>query len=443
MAQPSEGGFAGVLHRESFPAFLAAGAAQFAGPSTAFVVLIFSVAVAYPRADSSFVAVALALMGLSSALPTLAGAFFAGPLADRHDRHLLMRTANLVSLVATALLAVDLFFAPSKKVALPLLPGFYLPLWLLLLYPVWAGLITTATLFRPAYNTSVPKFVSTAELGRANGLIYAIAAAVSAGGTLLVGVVLTLGGSVLALSIPFVLFLATQVALLLVTTDLKVRREGTPPKILRFAAEGLSYLVRRRDLFEVTIAALFVNLLAAVAFVELGLFVRDSLGLLSGIWYGAMISASTAGAACGLLAISRIPFEKHAGLWLIVLVLAMGGALSALSFVRNIWLALPIIFVYGLMPGMIQTVFLSAVQATVPDEVMGRVFAADEVGSYMLVPVGQSLGGLLAVEVGVEGAYLFAGGSMVALGVVMLGTFGSLRGLRIRVDEPGAGPTAS
>lgn len=443
MAQGQRASFRQILERESFPAFLTAGAAQFAGPSTALVALLYAFAFAYPVGErTTYGAVALALLGLSSALPTLAGAFVAGPLADRHDRHLMMRTANLFSLAATAGLAADLLYAPSSRISVGLLPGFYLPLWVLLAYPAWAALISTATLFRPAYNTSVPRFVQTAELGSANGLIYSVAAATSAVGTLLVGVMLGLWGTSYAFTVPFLLFLITQVALVLIRVDLRVRRNGRETGILRSVVEGFSYLVHRRGLFEMTIGALVVNLLSAVAFVELALYVASWLGLASGIWYGAMLSASTAGAACGLLAISRVRFEERAGVLLILLVLGMGAALLSLAFVRSVWLALPIIFVYGLMPGMLQTVFLSSVQATVPDEVMGRVFAADEVGSYMLVPFGQGIGGYLTVEVGVQGTYLFSGGSIVVLGAVMFGSFGALRTLGFKPEEPAASAPA-
>ena len=78
---------------------------------------------------------------------------------------------------------------------------------------------------------------------------------------------------------------------------------------------------------------------------------------------------------------------------------------------------------------MVQTVFLSSVQATVPDELLGRVFSADEVGSYALVPVGQATGGALAFTIGVQPTYLVAGGSIVALAAVMAGGFGALRSL--------------
>jgi hypothetical protein len=440
VAPSHRGKFGAILRRESFPAFLAAGATQFAGPSTALVVLLYALALAYPAGErTTYGAVALALLGLCSALPTLAGAFVAGPLADRHDRHVLMRASNLVSITAIAALAADLYFAPSARWSLPFPgvgAGFYLPAWVALAFPAWAALIATATLFRPAYNTSVPRFVATAELGSANGLIYSVAATVSAVGTLAVGVLLTVAGTVDALALPFALFLATQVALVLVRVDLRVKRDGTPPKILASAREGFAYLFRRRALFEMTVAALVVNLLAAVAFVELALYVASWLGLVSGIWYGALLSAATAGAACGLLAISRLRFEERAGLVLIGLCAAMGLSLLGLAVVRSIWLALPIIFVYGLMPGMIQTVFLSAVQATVPDEVMGRVFAADEVGSFLLVPFGQGLGGFLTIEVGIQGTYFVAGGAMVAFGMLMVAAFGALRGLGFHPGEP-------
>ena len=88
------------------------------------------------------------------------------------------------------------------------------------------------------------------------------------------------------------------------------------------------------------------------------------------------------------------------------------------------------------IPGMFTTIFLSTIQSTVPDEMMGRVFSADEVGSYALVPAGQYAGGELTVAVGVQGTYLFAGATIVAFGVFMLAAFGSLRKLTYRSGLP-------
>jgi hypothetical protein len=433
----------GALFRQrSFPAFLTAGALQFAAPSAALVVLLYCIAFAYPAGErTTYGALALAFLGLSSTLPTLACAFFSGALADRFDRGTLMKAVNLASLLATAALAGDLVFLPSGRVPLPGPAGFYLPLWVLLLFPGWAAVAATTTLFRPAFNASVPRLVNANDLPAANGAIYAIAAVVSALGSVVVGVVLTFAAPAYAISVAFLLFFAVQVALLFVRADLSVTRRGPSRSVLKDATEGYRYLVRRRGLLEITVAALVVNFLAAVALVELALYVASWLNLSEGIWYGAMTGVLTLGVAAGFLLAPRIRFEAWAGRAIIVFILAMGLAMIALGVVRSIWLALPIVFLYGLMPGMITTIFLSTVQATVPDEVMGRVFSADEVGSYALVPAGQYAGGLLTVSVGVQGTYLSAGGAIIGFGLIMVVSFRALRQLGYTPAGPPAAPS--
>jgi Transmembrane secretion effector len=433
----------GALFRQrSFAAFLTAGALQFAAPSAVLVVLLYCIAFAYPADErTTYGALALAFLGLSSTLPTLAGAFFSGALADRYDRGALLKIVNLASLIATAFLASDLVFLPSASVSVPGPAGFYLPLWVVLLFPGWAAVAATTTLFRPAYNASVPRLVDAADLPSANGAIYAIAAAVSAIGSVGVGVVLTVEPPAYAIGVAFALFFAAQVVLLLVRADLSVARRGPLRSVFREAVDGYSYLARRRGLLEITVAALVTNFLSAVALVELALYVASWLNLTEGIWYGGIVGAATVGVAVGFVLAPRIRFEARAGRAIILFTLAMGVAILALGLVRSIWLALPIVFVYGLMPGMITTVFLSTIQATVPDEMMGRVFSADEVGSLALVPAGQYAGGLVTLSVGVQGTYLGAGGAIVVFGLVMAGSFGALRRLGYHPSEPPPGET--
>jgi MFS family permease len=410
------------------------------------VVFLYAVTLAYPVGERVvYGAFALTFLGLSSALPTFIGAFFSGALADRYDRGRLMRIVNLFSLLGVTAAAADLLLAPAGHVSIPVTAGFYLPTWVLLLYPCWATVVVSSTIFRPAYNSSIPRLVETKDLGRANGLIYATAAIVGAAAALGVGLILTYAPDGYALVLSFVLFFGTQVILLLVDIDLSVKASPTKRTIARDAIDGFVYLGHRRELLQITIATLIINFLSALALVELGLYVGSWLDLAQGIWYGAMITASTLGVAVGFALISRFHFEPHAGRVIILLTIAMGASLFALGLVHSIWLALPVIFVYGMMPGMIMTVFLSTVQATVPDAMMGRVFSADEVGSYALVPFGQTSGGLLTSAVGVQGTYLAAGGAIVAFGLVMVVSFGALRrlGYHPRDEEPAAGAAAS
>jgi MFS family permease len=400
------------------------------------VIMIFAITFAYPASDrATYAPLALAFLGLSSTIPTLVTAFFSGAIADRHDRGDLMRVINLVSLVAVAGGVADFVLLPAGHVPLPGPAGFYVPVWLLLTYPIWAAVVISSALFRPAYNSSLPRIVEPVLLGRANGLIYSTAAVGSAAAVLLVGGLLTELPIAYAFGIPFLLYFATQAVLLLLDADLAVPRRGRRRAVWAEARDGFVYLGRRRELLQITIAALLVNFLSAVALVELGLYVGLFLGLSAGIWYGAILAASTLGVALGFVLIPRLHFEPRAGKWVILLTSLMGVMLLSLGLVRSIWLALPIMFVYGMMPGMIQTVVLSTIQATVPDAMMGRVFSADEVGSYALVPVGQSTGGLLTLEVGVQGTYLLAGGAIGVFGLLMASTFGALRRLGFQPHE--------
>jgi hypothetical protein len=437
-----------LLRRETFRTFLAAGALQYAAPPAVLVVLLFRVALAYPAPErESFGALALAFLGLSSTLPTLAAAFFAGSLADRHDRVELMRVANLLALLATAGLAADLYFNPASALRVPGPAGFYLPLWMVLAYPGWALMTASTTIFRPAYNTTVPRIASAEELGRANGLLYAVAALAVALATAGAGAIITEFSSTEAMGAAFLLFLLTQGLLLRLPNDLSPPRPSDLPSIWTSVRGGFSYLLRRLDLFEMTIAALVINFLLAVALVELALYVVSWLGLVSGIWYGAMVAASTAGAGAGLLGAAHLPFEERAGLFILGFVFLAGVALLSLAAVRTIWLALPLVFAYGAAAGAIATMFLSTVQATVPHDVMGRVFAADEVGSYALVPVGQWVGGLLTLEIGVRSTFLTVGVAIAIFGGVMVVGFRALRRFGYRPEPagpappPGASPT--
>ena len=407
------------------------------------MILLYSVTFAYSAGErTTYGALALAFLGLASAVPTLVTAFFAGAIADRHDRGALMRAVNLASLLAAAAVAAVVALGPTGHVRLPGPAGFYLPIWVLLAYPCWAAVTVTSTLFRPAFNTSIPRVVPSASLARANGIIYAAAALVSAGGTLATGALLTVLPVIFALTLPFVLFFGTQVALTTVDASLAVVRTSPPRSVWAEAREGYGYLWKRRELFEITLSALVVNFLAAVALVELALYVATWLNLAEGIWYGAVVATATLGGATGLVLISRFRFEPHAGRVMIVLTLSIGLTFIALALVHSIWLALPIVFLYGMIPGMITTVFLSTIQATVPDAMMGRVFAADEVGSYALVPVGQYTGGLVTVVIGVQGTYLAAGGAIAVFGLVMVVGFRALRrlGYRAPARDPAVPP---
>ncbi len=392
------------------------------------VILSFSITISYPAADrGSYAALALAFLGLSATVPTLASAFVSGTLADRIHRGVLMRFVNLASLLATVGLVAVFVVRPGGTVSLPGPAGFYVPVWTVLVYPLFAIVIVGTTIFRPAFNAAVPQLTTTDHLSAANGLAYAVAAVFAGVGLLVAGTLLTVYPEAWALLLPLGYLIVTQFTLALVRSNLSVRPRSALQSFGTEAVDGYRYLFRRRELFELTIAGLILNFLAAIATVELALYVVSWLNLTQGIWYAALAAAANAGTAVGFVAIAQFRFERLAGKTIMALTAMMGIFIVGLGLSHSIWLAYPLIFLFGLAAGMSSTVFLSTVQATVPNEMLGRVFAADEVGSYALIPVGQSAGGLVTVAAGIQGAYLFAGGGIVVLAMMMVAGFRQLR----------------
>ncbi len=424
--------YSDLFRQRSFPAFLSAGALQFAAPAAVSIVLFYSVTIAYPVSlRETYGALALAFLGLSSALPTFATAFFSGAIADRSDRAQLMRAANLIGLTGVAVLVAILLFRPETRLGAP--GGFYLPEWVALVYPTWAAVVVSSTLFRPAFNTAMVRIVPRGLLGRANGLVYAVAGGVTAAMVLAAGILLTVSVAALALGLPFLLYFVTQVALATVSVDLSAApRQGPARSLVHDARAGFGYIGRHRAILELTLTGLVINFLVALATVELALYVTTWLGATQGVWYGAMVATATVGSSVGFALAGRLRFEARAGLWMLLLTTALGAVLFVLALIRDVWIALPTIFVFGIVPGMFTTIFLSTIQSTVAEEMMGRVFSADEVGSYALVPIGQWAGGSLTYAVGVQGTYLTAGGTLASFGLFTLAGFGALRRLAIR-----------
>lgn len=399
-----------LLANRSYRWLLIGGAATFAAPTGVSLILVWAVTVAYPSsAPTAFAPLALALLGISATIPTVAAALVSGTLADRINRRWLMIVVNAAAIVAVFGLVLVFTFLPTTPVSVPGPSGFYLPLYLLLAFPLWSVVTVCSVLFRPALNASLPRLVETAELGGANGLLFGVAIVLSIGVSLGATGSLESRGYVLALALPLALYLVAQFALYPLPTRLSQARSGPRPGFLADAKAGYVYLWHRRVLFQITLAALVINFLNAMAFVELGFYVRTWLNVGQPILYGGLVAGATLGVAAGSIVISRIRFEHRVGPLLILFILGQGLTVLAFGLIRTIWLAIPDFFVFGMFPGMFQTAFLATVQATVPDEVMGRVMAADEVGSLGLVPAGQYLGGILTAAVGVQATYLAAG----------------------------------
>jgi MFS family permease len=405
-----------------------AGAFGFAGPPAVGIVLAWMSVSTYGLATAhhqAYAAWALALLGVSATVPTLVMAFFSGTLADRTNRRSLLRISNGMALLGVVLLAVTFYFFPTTHVPLPGPAGFYVPEWFLWILPLWALVSVAAALSRPTLNASIPQVVPKESLGHANGVILSAGLVASGIGTLSVGFLLAPWGPVLTLLIPLGFFEIAAIGLATLESDVTGTRRAPRRSFTNDMWEGLRYLGRRTGLLEITLASLGINFFTAIAAVEIPLYVDDWLRL-GALVLGALTFVASLGTAVGSSAVNAIRYERSPGPYLALFVILTGLSLVILPFTHSPFVALGALALYGFFIGMFTTIYLVVIQRNVPNELLGRVFAADEVGSFALIPVGQSAGGVITAIRGIAFTYWATGGGIAVLGGVMAG----LRNLR-------------
>lgn len=308
---------------------------------------------------------------------------FTGTVADRLDRKRIMVTANLAA-IAMVLLLFAVRSAATAWVAVAAISLF----------------AVAKAFYTPAASAALPNLVPLEDLAAAN------AVAGSAWGTMAV-VGASVGGVLSAVFSPYVAFLFTALALVGaaalvwgVRQPTQTERDGSAanqPRTWSSIREGLRYIRHRpRVLALVTVKtasgmgngvlALFPLLAASFAVGPAGA--------------GLLFAVRGLGALIGPLLLRRVLLR---GNWLLPgLSISMAGyglAYLGVSFARWFPLLLALVLVAHVAGGGNWTMSNYALQAEVPDELRGRVFATDMMLATLAISTSQLVIGALVGSV--------------------------------------------
>jgi MFS family permease len=403
----------GILRNRNFARLFFAGAASIGGFS------IGQVAINYLVYTSTHSSVDLAVTGVAFTVALVSLSLVGGTLADRQDRRILMIACDGVRAISLALVAVAL-----------ILLGFNF--WLVLAASFILGAFSAV--FQPAERAMIPSILEKEQLADANGLIQLTSSLAQALSNALGGALVVAVGAILAIGLNSVTFLVSG---LLIAT-LATRRPspggeevGNPeqprPGFMEDTREGVRYLVANRPLLLLTVSAGVFNLFFGMV---TPFFVIYTTELLHGgaTTYGIFLGLFSLGAAPGSLLVARIGAVRRAGLaWTIAGVVG-GILLLLLTLVPDVSVALSAIFLFGVAMGFAVTTWLSIVQIIVPNEMQGRYFGIDQLGSFAVIPVGQIVGGLAIAALGLSWSYGIAGGGILLSSLAFWG-FSDLRKL--------------
>ncbi|GEM89186.1 MFS transporter [Oceanithermus desulfurans NBRC 100063] len=352
-------------------------------------------------ASSQYGAVALGGTLLAGMLPSLLLTFVGGVFADRNDARRMLFAGAVVS--AVVLFTTTWWHAVAPAAVVFMVSNFALS--------VTGAVFGGSSYVIPAALFPKDELVRiNANLSLADDAAYLVGPLLAAAIFLATGVV----GSLL-----FAAAVGLVAGAWLLALPPVPRSEATEALNLKFVAAGFVYISKTASTMRLVLFFATTNVLAA-AFQVASPFFADALGGAQA--YALLLSAMNLGMTASNLALSAVPIRASEKL-IFASGLFQGLALAALGRSRSLPGAVVFGAVHDAMANMSSTVFISYLQAKVPEALLGRVFAAVNTLAMLLTPLGFASAPWLIARLG-------AATSVVALGLVSAAVAAIFCGLR-------------
>jgi MFS family permease len=344
----------------------------------------------------------VALAALLQRLPWLLFGLYAGVLADRLDRRLMVVAVDLARAAVLAVLTLALV---TGRVNIAVVLGAML-------------LLGTAEVFADtATGTLLPMVVAKADLGIGNARLMAgflttnqlvgpaVGAALFAAGTawpfLTQCVCVALGALMVS-------------KMVLPAVERPVQRSH----VRRDIAEGFRWTWQSAPVRTLTLTIVTFNVTFGAAWSVLVLYATQRLGL-GAVGFGLLTTVGALGGIAGTASYDWL--ERHASLGNIMRVGLLIETFThlGLALTTSGWVAMVIMFVFGAHAFVWGTTSRTVRMRAVPTELQGRVGSLYAIGVFGGIVVGQAIGGVVARIWGVTGPFWFAFvGSAVILALI-------------------------
>lgn len=327
----------------------------------------------------------LALTAFFSTLPSLLSASIAGVFADRWNRRYMMIIADIGQAAGTLILLVSFVTGTFE-------------LWLLYLVAFIQAFF--GTFQSPAFDASITMLVPDEHRDRANAIQQLTGPASGIVAPVLAGLLFTVVGVTGVMAIDLATFaVAVLVVLVIDIPHPQQTEEGRAMRtnVWRDALTGFRYLRSRQTLFSVALYVALVNFLLGGTFVLNTPYILTITGSETAL--GTLLGVMSAGSIVGGVIMSAWGGTRPR-IHTIMPGIAVAGACLALYGLGRSPLALgATLFLLMLPLPMVNAAFMSIMQAKVPPDLQGRVFAAMSQISIGLMPIALALVGPLADRV--------------------------------------------
>ncbi|HEU4811562.1 MAG TPA: MFS transporter [Nocardioides sp.] len=334
----------------------------------------------------------VAMAALLQWLPPLVFGLYAGALADRLDRRLIVVFVDLVRAGVLLLLTASIV---TGWVSVPIVLGALF-------------LLGTAEVF--ADNTSstlLPMLVDRDDLGVANARLQTGFITVNQ----LIGPPIGAGLFALAHAWPFLTqaVLVALGAVLVSRIALPTHRRDpeTTGHIRQDIAEGFRWVYHHAAVRTLVLTIFTFNITFGAAWSVLVLYATQRLGM-GAIGFGLLTTVSAIGGLVGTTSYGWITRRVSLGNIMRIGLVIETFTHLALALTTTPWVALAIFFVFGAHAFVWGTTSITVRQRAVPTDLQGRVGSVNLVGVFGGLVVGSGIGGVLAQNWGVTAPFWFA-----------------------------------
>ncbi len=334
----------------------------------------------------------VALAALLQWLPPLVFGLYAGALADRLDRRLIVVTVDLLRAAVLLVLTLSIV-TDAVSIALVLVTMF---------------LLGTAEVFADnTASTLMPMLVHRDDLAIANARLTAGFITVNQLAGPPIGAALFALGSAVPFASQAVLVALGALLALRIALPSHGHGGAAGTRMRHDVAEALRW-VRHNAAVRTLVVTIFVfNITFGAAWSVLVLYATERLGL-SEVGFGLLTTVSAVGGLIGTLAYGWITRRVSLGNIMRIGLLYETFTMLALALVTRPWLAMCIFFGFGAHAFIWGTTSLTIRQRAVPTELQGRVGSVNLLGVYGGLVIGAGFGAVLAQHWGVTAPFWFA-----------------------------------
>jgi MFS family permease len=333
----------------------------------------------------------VAMAGLLQRLPWLLFGLYAGVLADRVDRRLLVIAVDLVRAGVLVVLTTALV-TEHVNVTVVLVTMF---------------LLGTAEVFvDTTTNTLLPMLVDKRDLGIGNARLMTAGITMNQLVGPALGAVLFAAGTALPFVVQAVCLAFGAVLISRMVVPPLVRPAG-PSHLGRDIAEGFRWTWGNGAVRTLTVTIVLFNVTYGAAWSVLVLYATQTLDM-GPIGFGLLTTVGAVGGLVGTAAYDWL--ERHASLASIMRVglLVETFTMLGLAVTTTPWVAMTILFVFGAHAFIWGTTSRTVRMRAVPAELQGRVGSLYSIGVFGGIVAGQAVGGVVAKVWGITGPFWFA-----------------------------------